>query len=46
MRASIILIVAVLIAGLFAFDAYEYDGHYRNTVIDHIDHEAADLLGK
>lgn len=46
MRASILLIVAVLIAGLFAFDVYEYDGHYRKAVIEQIDHEAANLFGK
>jgi len=46
MRASILLIVAVLFAALFAVDAYEYDGHYRNTIIDQIDHEAANLFGK
>jgi hypothetical protein len=36
--ASILVIAAVLIAALFAFDAYEYDGHYRNAVIEQIDH--------
>jgi hypothetical protein len=46
MRASIILIVAVLLAALFIFDAYEYDGHYRKTAIEQIDHEAENLLGK
>ena len=36
--ASILLILAVLIAALFVFDAYEYDGHYRNVVIEQIDY--------
>ena len=36
--ASILLIAAVLIAALFVFDAYEYDGYYRHAVIEQIDH--------
>ena len=46
MRASILLIVAVLIAALFALDAYEYDGHYRKTAAEQIGHEAERLVGK
>jgi len=29
MRASVLLILAVLVAALWAFDAYEHDCHYR-----------------
>ena len=46
MRATIVLIVAVLIASLFAFDAYEYDGHYRKTVVEQVDQGAAKLFAK
>ncbi len=31
MRPTIIIIFAVLIGALLAFDAYEYDGHYREA---------------
>jgi hypothetical protein len=31
MRPTVIIILAVLIAALLAFDAYEYDGHYREA---------------
>lgn len=46
MRASVVLIVAVLIAALFALDAFQYDGRYRKAAIEQIDHEAANLFGK
>ena len=45
MRASVILILAVLIAALLAFDAYEYDGHYRKATLDKVHHEVDELLG-
>jgi len=46
MRASIVLILAVLIAALLAFDSYEYDGWYRKAAIDRVDHEVESLWGK
>jgi hypothetical protein len=46
MRASVILILAVLIAALLAFDSYEYDGRYRKAAIEQIDHEMEGLWGK
>jgi hypothetical protein len=41
MRASTLLIIAVLIAGLWAFDKYEYGGHYSKAALDQAEH----LLG-
>jgi hypothetical protein len=46
MRASVILILAVLIAALLAFDSYEYGGRYRKAAIDRVDHEVENLWGK
>lgn len=46
MRASIILILAVLIAALLALDSYEYDGRYRKAAVDRLDHEVESLWGK
>ncbi len=31
MRPAVIIVVAVLIGAILAFDAYEYDGHYREV---------------
>ena len=53
MRPAIIIVLAVLIVALLAFDAYEYDGHYRDATwenvkhqADKIEHEVENLLGK
>ena len=46
MRASVLLVIAVFIAAPLAIDAYEYDGHYRKTAWEQIDHEAENLLGR
>ena len=47
MRASVLLIFAVVIAALLlAFDAYEYDGHYRKATVDQVEHEVGSLLGR
>jgi hypothetical protein len=46
MRASVILVFAVLIAALLAFDRYEYDGRYRKAAIERIDQEVESLWGK
>ena len=53
MRPAVIIILAVLIAALLAFDAYEYDGHYRDATwenvkhqADKIEHEVENWLGK
>jgi hypothetical protein len=42
MRASLFLVIAVLIAGLLALDAYEYDGHYSKAALDEVEH----LIGR
>jgi hypothetical protein len=31
MRPTVIIVLAVLIGALLAFDAYEYNGHYREV---------------
>jgi hypothetical protein len=41
MRPAVIIVIAVLIAALLAFDSYEYDGHYRDAAW----HEVEGLLG-
>jgi hypothetical protein len=38
MRASLLLVIAVLIAALLAFDAYEYDAHYSKAALDEVEH--------
>lgn len=40
MRASI-LVIAVLIAALWAFDRYEFNSHYSYAALDEVEH----LLG-
>jgi len=40
MRPAVIIIFAVLIGGLLAFDAYEYDGHYREAAWEKSKHQA------
>jgi hypothetical protein len=52
MRAAVIIVLAVLIVALLAFDTYEYDGHYRDAAWAHAKHGAEqveqqvdDLLG-
>jgi hypothetical protein len=52
MRPAIIIVLAVLIAALWVFDTYEYDGHYRAAALestkhfaDKIENEVEDLLG-
>ena len=53
MRPAVIIVIAVLIAALFAFDSYEYEGHYRDAAwenvkqqADKIEHEVEGWLGK
>ena len=53
MRPAVIIVIAVLIAALLAFDGYEYDGHYRTAAwdnakqqIDKLEHELEVWLGK
>jgi hypothetical protein len=43
MRPTIIIIFAVLIAALLAFDAYEYDGHYRAAAWEQTKQQAAEI---
>jgi hypothetical protein len=43
MRATVIIVFAVLIAALLAFDAYEYDGHYREAAWEQTKHQAGDI---
>jgi hypothetical protein len=52
MRATLVIIVAVLIAALLGIDAYEYDGHYREAAWEkakhqgnHIEHAVENWLG-
>jgi hypothetical protein len=40
MRPAFIIVAAVLIVALLAFDAYEYDGHYREATWENVKHEA------
>lgn len=40
MRPAVIIIFVVLIGDLLAFDAYEYDGHYREAASDKTKHQA------
>ena len=40
MRPTVIIVFAVLIAALLAFDAYEYDGHYREAAWEQTKHHA------
>jgi len=40
MRPAIIIIFAVIIGGLLAFDAYEYDSHYREAAWEQTKHQA------
>ena len=42
MRASSLLVMAVLIAALWAFDKYEFSGHYTKAAVDEVEH----LLGR
>jgi hypothetical protein len=41
MRPAVIIVIAVIIAAIFAFDAYEYDGHYRAAA----EHQVEQWLG-
>ena len=43
MRPTIIIIFAVLIAVLLAFDTYEYDGHYREVAWEKAKHQAGEI---
>jgi hypothetical protein len=43
MRPTIIIIFAVLIAALLAFDAYEYDGHYRSAAWEQTKYQAGEI---
>ena len=43
LRPAILIVLAVLIAALWAFDGYEYDGHYRAAAWDYTKQEAAKL---
>ena len=40
MRPASIIVLAVLIVALLAFDAYEYGGHYREATWENVKHEA------
>ena len=45
MRASVVIIIAVLLGALLLVDSYEYDGHYRKAVVDEITHDVGKVLG-
>jgi hypothetical protein len=38
MRPTVIIVIAVIIAAILAFDAYEYDGHYRIAAEHQVEH--------
>jgi hypothetical protein len=40
MRPAVIIVLAALIGALLAFDAYEYDGHYREAAWEQTKHQA------
>jgi nitrogen fixation-related uncharacterized protein len=47
--AAILLILAVLIAALWAFDSYEYDGHYGAAAwgqVKQIEHDVENWFGE
>jgi hypothetical protein len=39
MRPAVIIVVAVLIGAFLAFDAYEYNGHYRDAAWEQTKHQ-------
>lgn len=41
MRPAVIIVIAVIIAAIFAVDAYEFDGHYRTAA----EHQVEQWLG-
>ena len=43
MRPTVIIILAVLIAALLAFDTYEYDGQYREAAWEQAKHQAVEI---
>jgi hypothetical protein len=43
MRPAVIIVFAVLIAALLIFDAYEYDGHYREAAWEQTKHQAGQI---
>jgi hypothetical protein len=43
MRATLVIIFAVVIAVLLGIDAYEYDGHYREAAWEKAKYQAADI---
>jgi hypothetical protein len=43
MLATLVIIIAVLIAALLGIDAYEYDGHYREAAWEKAKHQASDI---
>jgi hypothetical protein len=43
MRATLVIVVAVLIAALLGIDAYEYDGHYRDAAWEKAKQQAGDI---
>ena len=43
MRPTVIIILAVLIAALLAFDAYEYNGHYREAAWEQAKNQAVEI---
>ena len=43
MRPTVIIILAVLIAALLAFDTYEYDGHYLEAAWEQAKHQAVEI---
>ena len=52
MRPAVIIVLAVLIVALLAFDTYKYDGYYRSATweqakhgVEQLEHQVDNLLG-
>jgi hypothetical protein len=43
MRPTVIIILAVLIGALLAFDTFEYDGHYRGAIWEQTKYQAGEI---
>jgi hypothetical protein len=52
MRPAFVIVIAVLLVALLAFDTYKYDGHYRAAAweqakqgVEQLEHQLDDLIG-
>jgi cytochrome c-type biogenesis protein CcmH/NrfG len=51
MRPAFVIVIAVLLVALLAYDTYKYDGHYRAAAwqqakqgVEQVEHQVDDLL--